>query len=105
MRSPAPRTVAVCKPRYTTCLLGVGRCEGASTGHLEPHIHAHACTRDIGNFAGTHPRARVLDRQIYRDASLEEVGWAGNSSCKRERGIGQTPVMWYLLLVLDKKSF
>jgi hypothetical protein len=89
MRSPAPRIVAVCKPRYKTCLLGVDRCEGALAEYLEPHIHAHVYRRDTRNFFWTHPRARVLDRQIHRDASLEEVGWAENSSCKRERGIGQ----------------
>ena len=82
VHSLAPRIVVVCKPRYRTCLLYVGRCEGALAGHLEPNIHAHAYTRDIRNFAQTHPRATILDLEMYRDAWLEGVEWVESSSCK-----------------------
>jgi hypothetical protein len=89
MRSPASRIVAVCKPRYKTCLLGVGPCEGALAGYLEPHTHAHVYRRDIRNFVVTHPWATILHRPMYRDAWREEGEWAENSSCKPELEIGQ----------------
>ena len=50
MRSLARRIVVVCKPRYRTCPLYVGRCEGASVGHPKLCIDGRAYTQDIGNF-------------------------------------------------------
>jgi hypothetical protein len=70
-------------------MLGADPCKGASTGYLEPNTHARACTRDIRNFVLTLPWATVLDPPMYRDTWLEEVEWAGSSSCKQAREIGQ----------------
>jgi hypothetical protein len=90
MRSFAPRIAAVCKLRYRMCLLSVGPCEGARTGHLEPNIHAHAYRRDIRNFVLTRPGATIPDLPMYRDAWLEEEEWAESNSCKQERETDQT---------------
>jgi hypothetical protein len=89
MRSFALRTEAVCKLRYRTCLLYVGPCKEALAGGLEPNIHAYAYTRDIRNFVSIHPWATIRDLPMYRDAWLEGVEWAENSSCKQERETGQ----------------
>jgi hypothetical protein len=83
------RIVAVCKLRYRTCFLGVGPCKRALAGHLEPSIHAHTYTRDTRNFVWIHPRATILDLQMYRGAWLEGVESAESSSCKQERETGQ----------------
>ena len=92
-RSLALRTVSGCKPRYRTCLLGVGPCVGALAGHLEPSIHAHAYTRDIRNFVLTHLWATILDLQVYRDVWPEGVELAESSSCNQERETGQKVAM------------
>ena len=88
-RSLAPRIAGVCKLRCRTCLLFVGRCEGALAANLEPNIHVHARTPDIRNFVWTHRWATILDLQMYRAAWLEGVEWAESSSCKQERETGQ----------------
>jgi hypothetical protein len=49
-RSFAPGIAGVCKLRYRTCLLYVGRCEGALAVGLGLNIHVHARTPDIRNF-------------------------------------------------------
>jgi len=85
----APGIAGGCKLRYRTCLLYVGRCEGALAVGLGLNIHVHARTPDIRNVVWTHRWATILDLQMYRAAWLEGVEWAESSSCKQERETGQ----------------